>query len=250
MPAVVGAISEHDESEEACRHTKEQNAVVTPEWHDDSGALVDHEGFHVSKSSGFPNADLPVTHLTETSRGDAIVLSHPDHSGAFDTAMAFCDTNGLTTGAGIKETKFLVSARGCKNSAGHVECKRLNGITVSVQSGARTRRISEVPEFDKVLAGCSCDNVGGSWMPNNLTDFLWAHVDPCDGLQVVRFPTVRGPAIKEAVRDFPKERSAIFGGGSDESVVGRRPSGVENSCRVRTSERNDVRELRRYVILA
>lgn len=215
------AISEHNERKETCKHTKEQNAIVAPEWHDNSSTLVDREGFHVSKPSGFPNADLPVAHLTKTSRCDAIVLSHPDHSGAFDTAIAFCDADGVSAGSGVKKTQFLIAASGRKSGPGRIECKGLYGITVAVQCGARTRRISEIPKFYEVLAGCGRENVGGNWMPKNLTNFLWTHIDPCDGLQIVRFPSVRGPAIKKVVRDFPKERSTIFRGGSDKSVVGR-----------------------------
>lgn len=156
--------------------------------------------------------------------------------------MAFCDTYGVSTGAGVEKTKFLVSAGGSDGSASHIERKGLDGIAVAVEGRARTRWIGEIPQFHEVFPGCSCEHVGRSWVPKNLTDLFWAYVDPCDGLQVARFPSVQGPAIKEAVGDFPKETSAIFGGGSDEGVVCRGPGSVENGCCVGAGEGNDIGE--------
>ena len=211
MPAGVEATSKRDEREnEGNVHTKKQDAIVTPEGHNNAGTLVDCEGLHVPKSSSLPNADLPIAHLAEPSRRDAIVLSHPNNPRTLDTAMAFSDTDRISTSPRVEETELLVSTRGCENGAGQVERERLYGITVAVQGGARTRRISEIPEFHEMLAGCGGENVGSSWVPENLADFLGAHVDPRDGLQVLRFPSVRGPTIEEAVRDFPKERSTVF----------------------------------------
>ena len=157
-----------------------------------------------------PNADLPIAHLAELSCCDAIVLSHPNNPCTLDTAMTFSDTDRISTSPWVKEMELLVSTCGCENGAGHVERERLYGIAVAVQGGARTRQVSEIPEFHEMLAGCGGEDIGSSWVPENLADFVGAHVDPRDGLQVLRFPSVRGPTIKEAVGDFPEERSTVF----------------------------------------
>ena len=60
------------------KHTKEQNAVVAPEWHQDAGRLVDGRSFDVYKTTSIPNSDLTITHLAETSGGDSVVFAHPD----------------------------------------------------------------------------------------------------------------------------------------------------------------------------
>jgi len=52
-------------------------------------------------------------------------------------------------------------------------------------------------------------------------------------IQIMRFPSIRGPAIKEAIMNFPKERGAILGGGCqcDEDVVGRKPCVLAHGSR-------------------
>lgn len=137
LPAVAKTISECGSARMTSTRTKEYNAIVAPERHDDPSALVDREGLHVSKSSGFPNAELPIVHLTETGSRDAIMFSHPDHSRALDAAIAFRGTDRISTGAGIKQTSFHVSASSGENCAGHVERKGLDGVAVAVQGGAR-----------------------------------------------------------------------------------------------------------------
>lgn len=79
-------------------------------------------------------------------------------------------------------------------------------------------------------------------MPQNLTDFARAGVNAQNGVEINGRPPLRAPAVKGCSIDFPDEELAIFGARCDDTVIVRRPVGIEDRGGVGAGERKTVWE--------
>ena len=115
--------------------SKEQDSVVTPEWHHNSGRLVEGDHLAVFETTRIPDANLSVAHFAEASGCNGTLVAHPNDTHTLNAAVTFANTDGITACTGIKQANFPVSASRDQRIANGVKCKALNCISMNAESG-------------------------------------------------------------------------------------------------------------------
>ena len=111
--------------------TKEKDAVVAVEWHHDSRRLIDAHRLDTLQGSGIPDSYLSFAHLAETSRRDSVCIAHPQHAGAFDSAMSITNSYRISTSSRIEQPQLPITTGRDKQRPIETERNALNRVRLA-----------------------------------------------------------------------------------------------------------------------
>src|ERR1700709_676603 len=117
--------------------TKEKNAIVTPERHDDTSRLVYSRRLDIFQTTSFPNRQLAITPHAKSSRRNLVQITHPYHTGALDPTVRLRRANRVTPGTRIKQAQFPVPAGRRHERPRRIKSETLNHIAMSCQNRPR-----------------------------------------------------------------------------------------------------------------
>jgi hypothetical protein len=126
--------------------------------------------------------------------------------------MSIRHPNRLTTGTGVENPEFPITAGSRQQRSGGVESHALNNVPMATQHRPRLLRVGDVPQFDGTFAATRRQHALGSGMEQDLADLSRGPVDPEDGIEVLRDPALGAPGIEGGRGDGPEHYFAVFAG--------------------------------------
>lgn len=117
--------------------SKEQDSIVAPEGHHNSGGLVEGNHFVIVKTTRIPDSNLSIAHPAEARGSEGILLAHPNDAHALDATVALSNADGISASARIKQADFPVPASRNKNVTNSVKGKALDCVAMTTEGGLR-----------------------------------------------------------------------------------------------------------------
>lgn len=222
--------------------SKEQDSIVTPEWHCHSRAMFDVEHLFIRETASIPNSNLSFASPGETCCNETILLAHPNDARAFDATVTIGDAYGIPASARIKQANSLVPASRNQNVANGVERETLDCVVMTPEGGLWRFGATKVPKFHEMISGSGGEDVFSGWVEKDLTNPTSGTVDASNGIKVPRYPMLLIPTFEGGGLDFPNHDFTIFTTGGDDRVVEGRPGSVQDSASVASSQWNDIRK--------
>ena len=222
--------------------SQEQNLIIRPKRHNHTRTHIQRHRLNIPQPAHLPNPHLPITHPTKPRRSDLIQLPHPRHPRPLNPTMPITHPNRLTTSTGVENPEFPVSAGGRQQRSGGVKRHALNNVPMPTQHRPRLLRIGNVPQFDGAFAPTRRQHPFRTGMEQNLADLSRGPVDPKNGIEILRDPSLGAPPFERGRGHAPEHYFAVFACGGDEGVVVRGPVGVEDGGGVGACEGEGVGE--------
>lgn len=218
---------------------KEQDSVVTPEWHCNPGALVQDNHTGIPEATRIPNSDLSIAHLAETRGSKSILFAHPNDARALDTRVSISDAHGISASARIKQTNFFVPASRDQDIADGIKREALDCVGMTTEDRLWRIEATEVPKFHDLISGSGSKDVFSGWVEKNLTDLTGGTINTRNGIEVRRYPVLLAPIVESRGLDFPNHDFPIVTTGCDDRVVEGRPGSVQDSSGVTSGQWKD-----------
>lgn len=176
---------------------EEQDSVVAPEWHDNTGTLIDGQGFHVCESSTIPDSQLTIAHLAESRSRDSAGVTHPSYPGSLHTSVSLSHADRLATSPRVEHTNFTIAAGSDQKASGGIKFERLNSVGVATKRCAwAVVNVAQVEQLHSVLASGTCKDIGSGGVKHDLSNFPWRSIHSLDGVKVNGLPVLHSPSIK------------------------------------------------------
>jgi hypothetical protein len=207
--------------------------AVIPERHTDTRDGVEN----LKAANGLlgvarvPQTELSVAHAREAGGRDAVRLAHPHGTTAFCAWMSRHLLRRLLL-SHVPYTQLLVSARGDQVCAVCAPRERLYDIVVFERELRSTG--FDVPELDRVVAGCRGEDVLGGRVEQDVSDFAHVPAQLCLWGDVRRFFSIG--VQREAFGHLPYKHLAIVRCGCNKRIVEGTPIGVEDGGGVPAEE--------------
>jgi hypothetical protein len=209
---------------------------LTPERHANAGDGVQRreapDGVLVTR---LPETDLSLAHAREAGCCNTVMLSHPHNTAVFRTLMAWVLVHRLLL-THVPHTELLVSRGSSQESAIGTPGKALYNI--GMLEGEIRLAGADIPELDREVAGCGCEDILGGGVEENLSNLPGRQLDTGHGPSVRKnVPRVAGQSADgrnvgdllgicvkgEALRHLPDEDFAIVRCRGNYAIVERVP---------------------------
>jgi hypothetical protein len=93
------------------RLTDKEKAIVTPERHKYSTALIEADGLDVCQASRIPDTKLALAHLAEARRSKPSTITHPHNSCTLNSSMSIHYPHRLRARTRVEQPHFPVPTR-------------------------------------------------------------------------------------------------------------------------------------------